>query len=92
MSPIDELYVYDYSIAYTTKQVDDQLKYEFKILDEKGTPYEYKNGHYYHAVKNTGNIDDEEEIAFDNLYCVMKCAHEGIKNRGEKLWKSFQNL
>lgn len=69
MSPIDELYIYDYYISYTTKQENDKIDYNFKVLDEKGVPYEYINQRYYHKIKNTDNDEeDKEEVPFGSLY------------------------
>ena len=69
MSPIDELYIYDYSISYTTEGNDDELVYKFKLLDEKGTPYEFISSKYYHKIRKTDNDSaDREEVNFNDLY------------------------
>lgn len=71
MSPIDELYIYDYLITYTTKQDKhpDQLEYVFDVLDEKGNPYDYRDEHYYHKIRASHEDEDtEEEVNFSDLY------------------------
>jgi len=70
MSPIDELYIYDYLITYTTEQNTEtnQLNYTFSVLDEKGNPYYERDGDFYHKITESHDQTAEEKVAFDNLY------------------------
>lgn len=70
MSPIDELYIYDYWINYTTQQNNgNELKYNFEVLDQKGNPYSYEDGHYYRTIrKSYTDPDTQEEISYSDLY------------------------
>ena len=70
MSPIDELYIYDYLITYTTEQNTEtnKLSYTFNVLDEKGNPYYERDGYFYHEVRASHDQDAEEMIVFNDLY------------------------
>jgi len=70
MSPIDELYIYDYLITYTTEQntTTNKLNYTFNVLDEKGNPYYERDGDFYHKITESHDQTAEEKVAFDNLY------------------------
>jgi len=69
LTPIDQLYIYDYNIVYNTKNDENnKITYTWNLLDEHGSPYSYKNGNYYHTISNADEENIEEQVSFADLY------------------------
>lgn len=63
MLPVEELYIYDYNINYTTAVEGNATTYNWSVYTAKGKPYAIENGHFI-------DPDDEEqtELTSTELY------------------------